>query len=292
MAYLGTEKLKELIQNRKVIQPDLGRVVCGAYELSLGDEVFRTDAADRKKEFLTQPNEQVTINPGQFALLLTHETVDIPIDKIAFISIKAGIKLKGLINVSGFHVDPGFKGHLVFSVYNAGSSPISLLKGDRCFLIWFADLELSENELSSYQQGSHEHKGLNTIPSRYIDSLIAGELASPNVLHDKIKSNFTTLESKIATTDEAQKGRINAIERDHKANNYIAVTALGVVIALVIKFLFDWGSYNVGLGKGVELKQQEVAADSVINQRLLESKNLLIEIDSLKRVSDSLKRIK
>ncbi len=48
--------------------------------------------------------------------------------------------------MSGFHADPGFKGHLVFSVYNAGSSPISLERGQPYFLIWFAQLELSENE--------------------------------------------------------------------------------------------------------------------------------------------------
>ena len=135
MAYLGTEKLKELINSRNVIVPNQNRVICGAYELALGNEVFRTDSSSQKKEFLDRDNEQVVINPGQFALLLTYEQVNIPIDKIAFISIKAGIKLKGLINVSGFHVDPGFSGKLVFSVYNAGSSQISLMKGNPCFLI-------------------------------------------------------------------------------------------------------------------------------------------------------------
>jgi dCTP deaminase len=82
MAYLGTEKLRALIKDKKVIDPDLNRVECGAYELSLGNEVFTTDSKDKKKEFLTQPKQQVTINPGQFALLLSHETVNIPPDKM------------------------------------------------------------------------------------------------------------------------------------------------------------------------------------------------------------------
>ncbi|MFN5004953.1 MAG: hypothetical protein ACK5FZ_12655, partial [Bacteroidota bacterium] len=42
--------------------------------------------------------------------------------------------------------------------------------------------------------------------------------------------------------------------------------------------------FNTGINKGTELKQKEVAADSIINQRLIEKKNLLIEIDSLKKV--------
>ncbi|HSZ85826.1 MAG TPA: hypothetical protein VK787_07330 [Puia sp.] len=288
MAYLGSDKLRELIKTKKVIDPDQNRVVCGAYELSLGNEIFRTDSKDKKKEFLTQLKEQVTINPGQFALLLTLETVTVPTDKIAFISIKAGIKLKGLINVSGFHVDPGFKGNLVYSVYNAGSSPISLLKGEPCFLIWFADLELSPNEKTSYELESHEHKNQDTIPTRYIDALIAGELASPNVLMEKIRTNYDKLDIKINTTNEVQNGRINLIERDQKANNYIAVTAIGIAIAIIIKFVFDWSVFNTGLDKGTELKLKEATADSIINQKLIEKKNILISIDSLERIKNNL----
>ena len=254
MAFLGTEKVRELIKEEGVIKDgDLKRVVCGAYELSLGDEVFITDSKDKKKQVLTQPKEQITINPGQFALLLTHETVKIPADKIAFISIKAGIKLKGLINVSGFHVDPGFNGKLVFSVYNAGASPISLIKGEACFPIWFSELELTENEKTSYENGSHEHKNQDSIPVKYIDALIAGDLSSPSVLLNKINTNYTSLEAKINSLDEANKGKFNVAERDQKANNYIAVTALGMVIALIIKLGFDFVALDKGYEKGLEL---------------------------------------
>jgi dCTP deaminase len=47
----------------------------------------------------------------------------------------------GLINVSGFHVDPGFYGKLIYAVYNAGPSEIHLSRGTEMFLIWFADLD-------------------------------------------------------------------------------------------------------------------------------------------------------
>ncbi len=283
MAFLGTEKLKELIKTKKVIepQPDPSRVVCGAYELSLGNEVFSTDSKDRKKQFLTQPKEQVTINPGQFALLLTEEVVNIPNNKIAFISIKAGIKLRGLVNVSGFHVDPGFKGNLVFSVYNAGSSPISLLKGEPCFLIWFSDLELSKDEETSYDKESHDHKGQSTIPGKYIDSLMAGELASPNVLSKRIDDNRTELEK-----------RIGLIEKEQTAKDYLVKTAVGLGIIILMKFGLDWLSYDNGLKKGLELKQKEIRLDSIIDQRIVEGKNLMIEKKKLIIEIDSLEKAK
>ena len=69
---------------------------------------------------------QLVIPPGQFGLLITEEVVQVPMDAIAFISIKAGIKFRGLVNVSGFHADPGFSGKLKFAVYNAGSQRLVL----------------------------------------------------------------------------------------------------------------------------------------------------------------------
>jgi len=66
-----------------------------------------TPLAERKRLVL-QDKEDVIVPPGQFALLITEERVNIPDDKIAFISFKFSKKARGLINVSGFHVDPGY----------------------------------------------------------------------------------------------------------------------------------------------------------------------------------------
>lgn len=273
MAYLGTEKLKSLIKDENVIEPMPSvekiavRVKSGAYELSLGNEVFRTDSKDKKKEILKTDKEMITINPGQFALLLTEEQVNIPVNKIAFISIKAGIKLRGLINVSGFHVDPGFKGNLVFSVYNAGSSPISLEKGEPYFLIWFAELLLANSEATTY---NGEHKNQDSIPTKYIDSLLMAELASPNVLLEKINKNYDTLEGKATTRD------------------YIFRTGIGILIVIGLKLLLEWGVYERGRSDGYESKQQEITADTTLNNILREQKALLIEVDSLRRDLDRL----
>ena len=84
--------------------------------------------------------EGFTVPPGQFAFLLTEECVTVRCKEIAFISIRARTKFRGLMNVSGFHVDPGFTGRLTFAVFNAGSASVHLRQGDEIFLIWYADL--------------------------------------------------------------------------------------------------------------------------------------------------------
>lgn len=269
MAYLGTEKLKELINDQQIIgpTPDLTRVKNGAYELSLGNEVFQTDSKDKKKQILKQDNEQVTINPGQFALLLTEESVKIPQDKIAFISIKASVKLKGLVNVSGFHVDPGFTGNLVFSVYNAGSGPISMEKGEPYFLIWFAELKLADGETIVY---NGDHKNQKSIPTKYIDALIAGELASPNVLLEKINSNQSALENRISVVDEKK-----------KFNEYLIKAIIGLLVVIGVRLLWDAGQYYKGYTEGYDKKVLEISTDSAEKRMQLDYYNLNHKVDSL-----------
>jgi dCTP deaminase len=268
MAYLGSEKLKEIIESKKVISPAPDssklstRIKQGAYELSLGNEVFETDSNDGKKRKLTQEKEQVVINPGQFALLLTEESIYVPNDKIAFISIKARIKLRGLVNVSGFHVDPGFNGKLLFSVYNAGSGPISLERGAPCFLIWFAELDVPQSDTDHYDG---KHQGLDSIPPEYIDHLNKSELASPNILLDKINKNYDELSSITKTRD------------------YIVKTCLGILVVIALKFLWDWSSYDKGKSEGFKEGRNLVEMEIELNDLLNQKKRLLLQIDSLER---------
>lgn len=194
MSFLGATELRVLLPtciDKESYNPT--RIKQAAYELSLGDEAFRTDGEKRKPEILDDKNKTIEINAGQFALLLSKEKVTIPNDKLAFISIKAGEKLKGLVNVSGFHVDPGFSGQLLFSVYNAGPSTITLKRGEPYFLIWFTELKSALEEADLYNQLKNDHQNQSGISTKYIDALKRGELASPNVLLDKIKERDSLL---------------------------------------------------------------------------------------------------
>lgn len=140
MAFWSSQRIKREQQNGiNLIQPfNLEHVHQGAYELSLSDEVLTTPTSAGASAV---EGNVLMIRPGQFGLLYTTERVRIPANVIAFISIKASKKLDGLVNISGFHVDPGYSGRLKFSVYNAGSETIPLQFGEPAFLIWFSDLD-------------------------------------------------------------------------------------------------------------------------------------------------------
>ncbi|WP_183560897.1 dCTP deaminase domain-containing protein [Mucilaginibacter sp. SP1R1] len=266
MSFLSSASLIDLNAAEQIITPfELSAVKNGAYELTLGDEVFQTNSSPRGVTKLTD-HDEIYIEPGHFALLLTAETVKIPKDKIAFISIKASIKFKGLVNVSGFHVDPGFEGKLLFSVYNAGSYNIILSRGSKYFPIWFA-------ELDGEQEYNGVHEAQNRIPDDPIAALSQGEINAPIVLSGKIDE----------VRQDADR-RIGLLERDQKAIHYLSATALGIAITILLKLGIDWCFFNQGVNIRVDQKKQEMLIDSTINARLKEKKGLLLQIDSIQKI--------
>ena len=143
--FWGPAQLQEKLSKGRVTPFADKRVDGASYRLSIGQEVYvspTSHTTNTKTHSITQlkPGEAFNIPPGQFAFILTQECVKIGLEEIAFISIRAKIKYLGLVNVSGFHVDPGFEGRLTFAVFNAGPVPIHLKQGDEIFLIWFSDI--------------------------------------------------------------------------------------------------------------------------------------------------------
>ncbi len=186
MTFWSSETFQEQGKSQAVVSPfSSERVVHGAYELSLGKEAYSTSSKDGRKTLLAE-GEQFVIPPGQFAMLLTEEAVKIPNSTIGLISIKAGIKFRGLVNVSGFHVDPGYTGKLKFSVYNAGSKNIVLARNQAVFLLWLNNLDFPTKDPYPASGSTNEITATDVMN-------IQGEVASPGELKGSIDSLRTEL---------------------------------------------------------------------------------------------------
>lgn len=172
MAFWTSEKFSQR-QADLIVEPFVDkRLNQGAYELALGEAY---DTYTKKKITYNESSPQIiTIPSGHFALLLTKEKITIPKDVIGFISIKAKIKFRGLINVSGFHVDPGYSGKLMFSVYNAGSREVVIAQGDELFLLWFSDL--TETTTDFYKKS-----GKTTITPEDIMNVAGNPVSLPDL---------------------------------------------------------------------------------------------------------------
>lgn len=125
----------------------------------MGNEAWVTSHSDEdtRIRITLSEDERVNIPPGQFALLLVKERIEIPCHAIGLISMKSKIKMRGLINVSGFHIDPGYRGNLVFGVFNAGTHPIAVQQGAPTFLVWYISLDQSTDAVYEGSRQDLEH---------------------------------------------------------------------------------------------------------------------------------------
>lgn len=137
-------------------------------DLKIGGEYFLSGGDAPEK--LNENNEFIIIKPGKFGSLITKEVIKMDNKHIGLISVKFSFKQKGLINVSGFHVDPNYNGNIIFTVFNAGPRDIYIKRDDYVFMIFF--LQLNE-ELS---KPSDQKKGYTSIPSNIIDALSGNSL--------------------------------------------------------------------------------------------------------------------
>lgn len=171
-----------------MIKPfDPTQIDCAAYTLRMGREVYITPdyqvsrLSGHSKQTLAE-RQHFIIPPGQFAFLLTEEKILVPQHVLGFISLRATVKFRGLINVSGFHVDPGFRGHLIYAVYNAGPSYIHLERGESLFLIWFADLDRTD---SRYTRERQDRPPITNISPALIGN-VPGEILTLQSLSRKL----------------------------------------------------------------------------------------------------------
>lgn len=208
----------------EVIDPaDCASVEYNTYLLAVGNEIYVTPSGEKDAETRTKrilkTRESYAIPPGQLALITTAEKVMVPADAIAFIAMRSKFKFRGLINVSGFSVDPGYSGKLIFAVYNAGPSPVHVTEGERWFTIFFADLD--RHTASPFLRPSNKaHHG---ITSEQITAISADFLT------------LKGLDTKIASSRDELDKRLQGLERENAIVRWAAALILSFLLAFSVK---------------------------------------------------------
>ena len=86
----------------------------------------------------------VTIPPGGHCLVATLETVEIGDDTAGTLHIRSSLARKGIM-ASLALVDPGFRGQLTISLFNAGPESFELRKNDRFVQLVLHQLNIKTN---------------------------------------------------------------------------------------------------------------------------------------------------
>lgn len=210
-------------------------VDCNALTLRVGPEVYVTPGLERPAPSLhtkqrLEPGDSIPIPPGQFAFLLTEEVITIPPEQMGFISIKATYKLRGLVNVSGFHVDPGWSGRPIFTVFNAGPATIQLERGLPVFLLWIADLDEASDKRKTDPAAPNIPPGIINNITGVVDSIYA--------LETRVKEQI----KEVADKQEAFRTDVADLkERQTKILIYFGVAAIlgSALLTLILKLIAD-----------------------------------------------------
>lgn len=217
--FWGGERLQAALP-KLISDYDAKRLDHASYQLRVGEEVYVSPTGEpgdprHKPKTQLKVGQSFCIPPGQFGFVITEELVKVPRHAIAFISIRAGYKFQGLVNVSGFHVDPNYEGRLIFSVFNAGPSAVHLSRGEPCFLIWYADVDDSFS--------GKRKEGYTNIPSKLTGPLSGG------------LESFSGLRSQIEENDRKIASRLTTIEREHAVTKWAAVLIVGALITIGVR---------------------------------------------------------
>jgi len=133
------------------------------YDLTLGEDVYVTTEKTPTKLTAMGKDGVVSVEPGEFGILMTNEYIFVPPDLMGFISIRLTHKQKGLVNISGFHADPGFYGRLMFAVFNAGPNYVPLRYKERVFMIMFNELAQGESKVKKTRWSGMENIPVETL---------------------------------------------------------------------------------------------------------------------------------
>ena len=123
---------------------------------------------------LTQETDNMyALDTGRFVGVLTEESLSMPLDVSARFGLRSEFTRRGLVAFGGIQVDPGFKGRLAISLFNAGPEPIEMHAGRRMFTVEFQRLDAPA--AASY---AGEFQGLEGFSEAQRDFILNAQTAS------------------------------------------------------------------------------------------------------------------
>lgn len=89
-----------------------------------------------------ESGRKCAVEPGRFIGTLTEERLDMPLTMTGRFGLRSEFTRRGLIAFGGIQIDPGFKGRLAISLFNAGPEPVEMEQGRRMFTVEFHTLDI------------------------------------------------------------------------------------------------------------------------------------------------------
>jgi deoxycytidine triphosphate deaminase len=217
------EILKALDSKHLAITPFQAHKLKGAsYDLSLGREALVSNR-DEKVLLGSDRTGSLNLEAGDFALVLTKESLKFPLNMAAVIGMRSTLARMGLILLHGMQVDPGFEGHLRFGLYNASPRKVTLDYEDDICMIEF-----------------HKLSGNATKPPPRNEDLIQGRI--PESDRQFLRSLETTSLSEVAQNLRTMSQSVDTLSKEMTTfatvqNRFIIPGILAILIGVIIAII-------------------------------------------------------
>lgn len=99
-------------------------------------------AIGQEIDLRNEKEETLPVESGRFVACLTEEVLKIPNNVSGRFGLRSQYTRRGLVAFPGIQIDPGFKGRLAISLFNAGPEAINLKHGEKMFTVEFHSLDV------------------------------------------------------------------------------------------------------------------------------------------------------
>lgn len=175
-----------------------------SYDLTIGDEYYIGE--NNKHRPLTteklRPSQSFAVPAHAICFILTEESINLPRDLTAKISLRMTHIYEGMILTSQPPFDPGYRGKVIIMLHNLSSSPVHFKQGERVATIEFSRLDEPSKSMKP-------HRSVQTLQS---------QLGKP----------LTSSLSEIASVSNRAKKRVNFLV----GQTLVFVTIIAAIVTL------------------------------------------------------------
>jgi dCTP deaminase len=200
---LAETELKKAIAEGRLIHGGRASAVEGVkYDFSLGSQMLFGGKAPMDVSKLSEGERaNLAVKPGELVYVMSEETVELPNDIRADLSLKRKISHLGIMVLGGSSIDPGYKGKLIFALYNLSTRPFPLQTGNKLIAAQFYRLSPEEQPPST----SIPPESLFTFPNDLVQLMAVYEPATIEGLRQtvgELTRNLDELKRQIETKEE------------------------------------------------------------------------------------------
>mgnify|MGYP000081806766 CR=1 FL=1 len=123
---------------------------------------------DEEPEYHRITANEFTLNPREFVLATTTETIKLSSGISAFVEGRSSVGRLGLFTENAGWIDPGFEGQITLELFNASNRPIVIPAGHRvCQVVFARNISPSTNPYN----GKYKHQK-GATPSKIREDVI------------------------------------------------------------------------------------------------------------------------